>query len=352
MRQPCFSYFNINTIDIWDFEYGWILDKPIEFDKFPLTRVMEELSEKMRAIAISKSTPFITYEHYLNGDDDLRRYYENKINRFHRVAPDFIEHICLEYFYCQNDGYQYRVNYEIPPSAEDFGYWFSLKIRQYELGLGYLFDFLNHHLSCSFEDNKAVYIDFLRIRVIRQYKNIFFSDRVSDTVMDYLNNLIPPLENQIVKKEPEIQTTKAIGKRPKTRKEYNSYFLTALKKDPAYLNTNTNEFDTAFEQLIEHKFIKADIDFDLDNFKKIFSGRGVSKTKRCVWIGGKIYLKLFVHYMIKTNKIEPMGNENWTTTIKCFLDKDGNEFDASQLQYANGGTTEKKKILYSIVDRL
>ncbi|WP_188111992.1 hypothetical protein [Aquimarina sp. RZ0] len=40
--------------------------------------------------------------------------------------------------------------------------------------------------------------------------------------------------------------------------------------------------------------------------------------------------------MLKTNTIEPTGNENWTTTVKCFLNKNGEEFTTSQLQHANG----------------
>ena len=56
--------------------------------------------------------------------------------------------------------------------------------------------------------------------------------------------------------------------------------------------------------------------------------------------------------MIKSNKIEPMGNENWTTTVKFFLDKNGNEFELSHLQHANGGTSEKTELLYGIVDLL
>ncbi len=351
MQEPLFTHFQINTLDIWDFERDCFLNPGIEFKNFSQQRIMETLIEKVRDISISKTSPFTTYDGYLEGSKDTKRYYESKVNQLNR-ACDFSDYIGLEFFFSRNDGYSYRVNYEILSKEEDFAYWFSLKLRQYELGVRYIPEFLKHHLSYSFDDYEISYIDFLNVQVLRQYHNIFFSDRVSDTVKEYVDTLFVSLKNQIAKDEPEVKNEKSIGKRPKSREEFNSYRLTILQKEPAYLNSHSTDFYDAFHLLIKHNFIKADPDFDFERFTKIFSGRGLSKSKRIIWSENNIYLKLFVRYLLQTKKIEPMGNENWRTTVKCFLDKNGNEFKTTQLQYANGGKDEKVKLLYSIVDRL
>jgi hypothetical protein len=352
MPEPLFENFEINTLYIWDFERDCLLNPLIEFKDFSEQRIMETLVEKVRNIAISKSRPFTTYEGYLEGGKDTRHYYESKINQLYR-ASDFSDYIRLEFFFSRDDGYSYRVNHEILSKEGDFAYWFALKLRQYELGIAHIYDFLDHHLSYSFYNHSPSYLNFLTIQVLRQYHNIFFSDRVRDIVKEYITKLRPFVEHQITEKAaPEQKSTKAIGKRPKARKEFNSYRLTVLQKKPAYLMGNSTGFYHVFHLLIQHQFIKADPDLDFDRFKKIFSGRGVSKSKRIIWLDDNIYLKLFVRYLLQTKKIESMGNENWRTTVKCFLDKNGNEFKTSQLQYANGGKEEKVKLVYSIIDRL
>ncbi|WP_027393233.1 hypothetical protein [Aquimarina latercula] len=353
MLEPSFSYYHINTVDIWDFEYDNFFNPLIEFKNFSAIRVMEELCKKIQSIAILETRPFITFDDYINGDQDSRNYYKSKSDRFIN-SGSFSNYIRLNYFFSDNNGYQYRVNKEILSNNTDFAYWFSLKLRQYELGLHHIDGFLEHHLKHSFEDYLVYFIDFLMKRVFRQYENIFFSSRVRVTVLEYLESFTKNVETTIEKKE-NVYLIKSNGKsnkRPRTRENYNSYYLTILQKEATYLEKNSNGLYDAFQKLVSHQFIKADIDLDFDNFKKIFSGRGVTKSKRFIWSGGAIYLKLFVHYMLKTQKIEAMGNENWTTTIKCFLNKNGEEFKTSQLQYANGGTDKKIEILYGIVDLL
>ncbi|WP_025743063.1 hypothetical protein [Aquimarina pacifica] len=345
MLTPCFSYYQINTVDIWDFEYHLFFNPSEEFKHFSRIRVMEELSQKLQVIVISETPPFITYDNYIGGDKDMKTYYLNKVNRFTQ-AIDFSESIRLAYFFSNNDGYSYRIDKEIKSDHKDFAFWFSLKLRQYELGLHHINSFLEYHLTHSFERYILSYMDFLNKRIIRQYQNIFFSPRLSQTITEYLQSFADTLDPQDT---PPKETPK-YHKRPRTRKNYNSYYLTILQKEPTYLQNNGGY--QAFEQLIEYGFIKADIDFDFENFKNIFSGVGVTKTKRIIWLGGKIYLKLFVHYLVRTKKIEPMGNENWTTTIKCFLNKEGKEFETTQLQYANGGTDQRKEVLYAIADIL
>jgi len=351
MLEPNFKDYEINTLNIWDFEYDFFFDPPVEFMNFSVDRVMEELYEKIQRIAIAQGRSFATYDSYIHGDQDSRRYYEGKSNRYLNCSVNFRDYIRLNYFFSDNDAYSYRVNKEILKDEEDFAYWFSLKLRQYELGLHHIDGFLKHHLTYSFEDYITNFIDFLIKRVLRQYEGIFFSSRVRVTVMEYLEDFVKTVEME-EKNASLIKAKNKSTKRPRTREIYNSYCLRILEKDSNYLNSNYNQFYDVFEKLIKHSFIVADIDLDFENFKRIFSGRGVTKTKRFIWSGGKIYLKLFVHYMIKSNKIEPMGNENWTTTVKCFLDKNGNEFELSHLQHANGGTLEKTELLYGIVDLL
>ncbi|KAA1243325.1 hypothetical protein [Aquimarina sp. RZ0] len=351
MLQPCHSYLDINTSDIWSFEYQCYFDSPEEFNGFSRSKIISKLYDKIKTIAYLETKPFITYQNFVTGDADQKRYYESKLNRF-LGATDFSDYIRLEYFFANDDGYSCFIEKMIPKDDIDFGYWFALKIRQYELAVQYINDFLEYHLTHSFDRYIIDYIDFLQKRILRQYQGIFFSSRVADTVKEYLESYANNPTLEIEEDHTETMPVNKNKKRIRTREHYNAYHLSILKSNPDYLQGYGNGVYHGFLELIKHRFIDANEDKDYDNFKKLFSGKGVTKSKRCIWLEGNIYLKLFVRYMLQTGKIEPMGNENWTTTIKCFLNKKGEEFEVSKLKHANGGVPKKIELLYSIVDSL
>jgi hypothetical protein len=97
MQEPLFTHFQINTLDIWDFERDCFLNPGSEFKNFSQQRIMETLIEKVRDISISKTSPFTTYDGYLEGSKDTKHYYESKVNQLNK-AFDFSDYIGLDFF--------------------------------------------------------------------------------------------------------------------------------------------------------------------------------------------------------------------------------------------------------------
>ena len=54
MLEPNFKDYEINTLNIWDFEYDFFFDPPVEFMNFSVDRVMEELYEKIQRMPLRK----------------------------------------------------------------------------------------------------------------------------------------------------------------------------------------------------------------------------------------------------------------------------------------------------------
>ncbi|MGP8216411.1 MAG: hypothetical protein ACLQQ4_12650 [Bacteroidia bacterium] len=98
------------------------------------------------------------------------------------------------------------------------------------------------------------------------------------------------------------------------------------------LNNTTSETNQLADlklfhlSLVENGFIAPKT--TLPNFQRVFSGRKVYPNKRVRWIGAVPELK----YLINTlYPILDSGREKWQIAVKCFIDEDGSNFDATQL---------------------
>jgi hypothetical protein len=92
---------------------------------------------------------------------------------------------------------------------------------------------------------------------------------------------------------------------------------------------------------MDYGFIKEKSSFAV--FEKILSNQKVLKNKRLHCMGGFIYLKLLIRYLLDNQKIESMGNEHWVVMTKCFVNNDGSELDIIKVSKANGGTKIRLK---------
>lgn len=66
-------------------------------------------------------------------------------------------------------------------------------------------------------------------------------------------------------------------------------------------------------------------DTSLTNFKKVFSGKKI--TKPIVWTGNPSELSYFIKLIHNTHKlVDDLRQKQWKTVAHCFVDKDGNPF--------------------------
>lgn len=346
--------FNIVFGEIWEYEkrYYLYLIKEKEKNNKKINRQQKFLKTMIRHI----QTLLVNYGSPTCCRQSEPEQYKEVLESKDKISC-FEEVLDFEWFFYEEKLFSFSQQIMIDKNTRNFHYWFAAKIRQYSLDIFALHEFLAFQFHFSFSDNFLDMLVYLE-KLLKQYS--FIGAKVAEEIEVFIEDLdFALIEKQkerayFLKKQEvvEKQVTPKTNKRPRSRKSYNAYYLTILQSKPDYLQHSYSGLYIMFKELIEHNFIKADIDFDYENFKKLFSGIGVSKSKRFIWCGDNIYLKLFVHYLIKTHKIEHMGNENWTTTIKCFLNKKGEEFAIAQLQHANGGTDKKVALLYGIVDML
>ncbi|KZS39741.1 hypothetical protein AWE51_08810 [Aquimarina aggregata] len=333
--EPCFTYFPIDVGDIWEFESGLFLDGKTN------EQLLASSLEKIRTMTIERGRPSVTYDGS-QYSEDMIRYYRSKVERFLN-ATDLQALVSLGYFVSRDDLYQYGQNIIIKKEDSDFDYWYALKLRQYNLGLKHLKEFLNHHLESSFENNKSEFKEFLEL-VLLQYEDQFLSTKVAQLTRKFIETT-----TQVVPEKKENQSPKSIKKRTRAPGIFHSFKLTALQSNPRYFTTRKHEFKELFQDLMDYGFMKGKSSFA--TFEKLFSNQKIAKNKRLVWVGKKVYLRFFILYLIKNDLVDPVGQDNWLITTQCFVDEDGSDFEIIQLRSARGGVQERMERLESILER-
>lgn len=336
MIEPCFSYFSIDIGDIWSFESGLFLDNGDNL------KLLESSIEKIRNKTIERGRPSVTYDHS-QYSDDMIRYYSGKVERFLN-AKDLKALVSLGYFVSRDDLYQYGQHIIITKEDPDFDYWFALKLRQYDLSLKHLNDFLNYHLENSFENNKFEFKEFLEL-ILLQYENLLIPQRVNQLVQKFMNSVL-----HLDPKKEESKIPPKTNKRPRSIGNFYSFKLTALQSNPSYFITRKHEIKEIFQDLIDYGFIKEKSSFAV--FEKILSNQKILKNKRLQWIGGNVYLRFFVRFLLDKNKILPMGNDHWIIVSQCFVGKDGSDLYSDKIRLSKGGKKERIELLHTILGRI
>ncbi|WP_438710250.1 hypothetical protein ACSTS3_14345 [Aquimarina muelleri] len=291
-----FNHHDIYTNHIFDFETDCFFHDPIEYEKKQTRRILSQLIQKLKFKIISSTNPE------------------------------------------ESDSYTYLKNFTITLRCNDFDYWFALKLRQYQIGLKYIYTFLNYHLANSFNNNIKKFNEFLEL-VILQYENIFFNKNVSKVIKKY-------------KKKELIQ--KRISHDIKVRKPkttYNTFLLKNLQTNSNYIRDNIVDFMDIWSLLKKESFIDKNTSFE--NFKAIFKNQKIEPIDRIKWAGTNKELQWFVKYLVyKSEKTVNLDKDIWLVTRNCFIKNDGKGFTESQLRNASGDRLNRKKSVERILSKI
>ncbi len=338
MIPPSFRYFPIDLGDIWDFERGLLLHNGGN------EHILEASLEEIRNTTVEKGRPSVTYDGSQYSEDAIR-YYRAKVDRYLNTK-NIYDQVALDYFISRDDLYQYTQDIVFEKNDTNFDYWFTFKLRQYDWGLKYLKEFLDYHLEYTFEANASAYIAFLELSLL-QYEIDIIPNKVFLQTKKYINSLtLQEFRSQTEQKSKSTNT----NKRPRSLGNFHAFKLIALHSNPRYFTSYNHQLKEVFQDLMDYGFIKEKSSFS--SFEKTFSNQKINKDKRLHWVGGYIYLKLFIRFLLDNQIIEPMGNDHWVVMTQCFLDHDGKELDIIKVSKANGGTKNKVEKLESIIDRL
>ncbi|WP_299244156.1 hypothetical protein [uncultured Aquimarina sp.] len=294
------TYFNqldIHTNHIFDFETECFFKDPLEFNKTQTRKILSQLIKKLSPIdkAYSKSL--------------------------------------------KNDPCPLIQNYLITIESSDFDYWFALKLRQYQIRLKDISRFLTYHLYNSFNNDKKLFYEFLKMTLL-QYEKIFFNKKVSKMVKKYFNSALFSIEHTFCKTVP---------RKPKT--DYNTLLLKSYQNEVFFFKKNIVVVMDVWSALKKDNFISKETSFE--SFKNIFKDQLVDPKNRVIWTGTNKELQWFVKYLVyESNKVVNLYNDIWLVTIKCFIKSDGKEFTESQLRNASGTLLKRKKTIESVLSNL
>ena len=159
------------------------------------------------------------------------------------------------------------------------------------------------------------------------------------SIKNFKNYMVIAIEVQIYKlavldlKSSEIKNITVAQTKTKPKLIYQSF--TYIKSI-----TNTDTLKNLKSSLEVNDFIEKDAKWT--DFRRIFSGKEVKS--KIIW-NGKESLVYFIRQLKKLKLIKPV-KEIWKISVNCFIDSDGNEFEAVNL---NG---QKKPSDTSKIDRI
>jgi hypothetical protein len=103
--------------------------------------IANELLDKIETRIIAEGVP----PNLTISDRESRTdYYEKRLHEFYAASLNTPNRFALEYFFTSDNSYSYSHPIIITPSDSDYGFWFILKIRQFEVNAFKISDFLNY----------------------------------------------------------------------------------------------------------------------------------------------------------------------------------------------------------------
>jgi hypothetical protein len=315
--------------DIWSFEQALFLE-----DKVSEIHV-RELFHCIEDVIIEKGKPFLSTKDYDEGSEDYKRTFISHINDFRDTLGDYQARYTLNYFFTNEYAYYYSQSIMVDNSYDNFDFWFTCKLRQFDTKLITLNEFLDFQLKSNFNKDFFNYLRFLNA-IVTQYKKELLNVRLIEGVNQWIN---------------EYKSDSDIRDQRKLKGEYSSLRLRELSSNTNYFQENSQTLNAVLKQLRDNDFIHDDTLFI--NFKRIFKESNIPEDKRIVWTGTNKDLQWFMKYLTKeSNKIKYHKDDIWLVASKCFVDKEGKEFAADSLRKANGDNWQRKKLLESILAKI
>jgi len=171
-----YSYYEIDTSDIKEYERSMIL----------LNKTSDILGlkilNKIEAMIFENGHPVLKSKDYNNGSD---KYFKDYVEKYEEAHSVLSERFNLNFFMMKGDCFEYNENIIIDKNNSEFGFWFTLKLRQYAFKLSEMENFLKFQLSTNFNDRINEFIDFLKFNIKKHQ-----SELLDIEVVETVNNLI------------------------------------------------------------------------------------------------------------------------------------------------------------------
>jgi hypothetical protein len=181
MPNYSFDTFTIQIRDIYDFEKTQLDNSP-NYDKVFAANLFDNIED-----IIFKNNSPIFPKNLTGFASDKHRLMDEK---YCLDRSDITNRTALPYFCRVNNCYGFDNDILVKASNEDYGYWFSLKLRQYDLALQKTHLFLNFQLKNYFKKKNEKFYDFLE-NCLDQYPD-FFSERLRKSIQKWISQNLKP----------------------------------------------------------------------------------------------------------------------------------------------------------------
>lgn len=167
--------YSIKTYDIWLFERSQVFNIK-DYDEDFATLLLD----KIEKFILEHGTP----DFEVDSRSKSHSYQLNKLQRHSSRLKDIRERIALDFFFVQDKCYPYTNDITIFRTHSDYLFWFSLKLRQYDLSLINTSKFLDFQLRKNNKNDSEEFIEHLDI-CIKQYPYLF-SDRLIERINKWI----------------------------------------------------------------------------------------------------------------------------------------------------------------------
>lgn len=338
--EPILDYYAINIIDIWPYERSLFFnektteERVLLVEKKTIKVIVDAANLQQHVEGKSPVEPFTDLKRYDSGEHD--GYWVQRLQRWNRASGNSYERIALDYFLHQDAFYSFTQDIEIDLTNEDFDFWFSLKLTQYDVNIKHLSQFLDFQLNSTFKDDIPKMREFLKLLLI-QYEDEILPPKVVTILNDWTNNLKENLDSQVhaeLKNESIIEVHK-------------TFYLDIVRDQPSILQSNI-ELIEAFKLLKNTKLISEDSNFE--QFRGIFQLKALDENNLIHWTGTLIELKWLVQEICREGICSHInGIEKWQVAQHCFVIKHKNQWVKidryTKISNASGADKNKSKII-------
>ncbi|MBL0049731.1 MAG: hypothetical protein IPP32_16735 [Bacteroidetes bacterium] len=338
-------YYEIDLRDIWQYEREAFFKQEISYE------YADYLQSKIRKLIIDED-PKRGHKKGQPNEYTYSKYYKRFYEKKGLIEKEFM----LDFFFDHETLYSYDKTLIINRKTSNYDYWFTLKLRQYDSNLLEIDNFLNYQIKSCFDNNYASFSRFLKLLVRQNSQDKHISSEVIFTVEEWIliNSKKEESPINVLNSNPDVTEKKRIERKSnknfiRSARKFDSFELIEFKKNTDYFTKNASNISEIISQLKKNKFIYDEPYWD--RFVKIFSGEKIVPSERINWKASFQELNLFVSLLeYDLKKIEPLKNEIWVTTLKCFT-KDGADISITQVRDANS-SKKRKKLLLSILEKL
>jgi len=264
--------YNIKIYDIWEFERSQAFEI-IAYD----WDFADQLLNKIERVIFENDNPGFEIA-------PLSISHINKLQRYSASLNDIKERFALDFFFALEKYYPFNKDITIFRKHPEYLFWFSLKLRQYDLNLQKTASYLVFQQKKNFNNDIKKFIELVEIS-LDQYPE-FFSDRLRKTIDKWiLSNREPTKDtlesNNVVQIDNKTKTSKEskalnVAQTDNEKKGVKKKVITKSKFQ--WINSEKSEKQLTFlcNQLINNNFISNITD---TKFKNNFAGKLDEPTK-------------------------------------------------------------------------